>query len=181
MTTMKTYIALLRGINVGGRNMLAMDDLVAILEGLSLENVRTYIQSGNVAFESEREDFSELPDRIAREINENHGFRPQVLLLSLTELERAIASNPFPEAEAEPKSLHLYFLEYEPRDPDLDTLETKRAESEDYVLAGKVFYLHAPEGIGRSKLAVGAERALGVPTTARNWRTVNKILEMARG
>lgn len=177
---MKTYIALLRGINVGGHNRLPMRELVELLEGLSLENIRTYIQSGNVAFEYDEEDLSVLPGRIADAIDDSHGFAPQVLLLELAELEGALAANPFPEAEAEPKSLHLFFLEVEPQEPDFETLEDKKADSENFALIGKVFYLHAPEGIGRSKLAQGAEGALGVPTTARNGRTVNKILELAK-
>jgi uncharacterized protein (DUF1697 family) len=98
----------------------------------------------------------------------------------LDELERAMASNPYAEAESEPKSLHLYFLASEPQDPDLKTLESIRVDSERFALQGKVFYLHAPDGIGRSRLAARVEKALGVPATARNWRSVSKIVAMAK-
>ena len=177
---MKTYIAFFRGINVGGHNLLPMHELVGVLEGLGLHNIKTYIQSGNVVFQSEKIDTSGLSDKISVAINKRHGFTPQVFLLELDELENAIASNPFPEAESEPKTLHLYFLALVPKSPDLKTLEGIKRESERFKLKGKVFYLHAPDGIGRSKLAVQAEKSLGIAVTARNWRTVSKVLAMAK-
>jgi len=177
---MKTYIALFKSINVGGRNRLPMRELVEVLEGLKLKNIETYIQSGNIVFQSEDMNAPELSERIGAAINKSHGFTPQVLLLELDELERAIASNPYPEAESEPKSLHLYFLASEPKDVDLKTLESIRSDSEQFTLKGEVFYLHAPDGIGRSKLAARVEKALGVTVTARNWRSVNRILAMAK-
>ena len=175
---MKTYIALLRGINVGGRNKLPMGELTTVLEGLGLQDVRTYIQSGNVVFHGDVVDRRALSDRISAAIEERYGFAPQVLLLGLDEYRQAIASNPFPEGEAEPKTLHLYFLAVAPTEPDMETLESIRRDSERFSLEGALFYLHAPDGIGRSKLAAGAERALGVPATARNWRSVCKILDL---
>ena len=107
---MKTIIALFRGINVGGRNKLPMRDLVAVLEDLGLTDVKTYIQSGNAVFHADGVDNAELSDAISAAIQERHGFAPQVLLLGISDLAEAIASNPFPEAEADPKTLHLFFL-----------------------------------------------------------------------
>ncbi|HMQ55974.1 MAG TPA: DUF1697 domain-containing protein [Anaerolineae bacterium] len=177
---MKTYIGLLRGINVGGANRLSMRQLVEVLQDLGLKNVKTYIQSGNVVFQSEPIKAVELSDRISAAIKQSHGFAPQVLLLELDELEQAAATNPFPQAEAEPKTLHLYFLAAVPQNPDLETLEDLKQEREQFSLQDKVFYLFAPDGIGRSKLAERAEKALGVAATARNWRSVCKIMEMAK-
>jgi uncharacterized protein (DUF1697 family) len=177
---MNSYVALLRGINVGGRNSLPMRELVDLLQGMGLQDIRTYIQSGNVVFQSEPINVADLSDRMRVAINESHGFAPQVIVLELAELETAISSNPFPEAEAEPKTLHLYFLASTPKDPDLDALERVKRDSEQFALTGMVFYLHAPDGIGRSKLAERVERSIGVPVTARNWRTVSKIMAMAR-
>ena len=94
-------------------------------------------------------------------------------------MEQAIESNPFPEAESEPKALHLYFLDAIPEDPDFDTLASIKSNRERFALKDGVFYMHAPEGIGRSKLAANAEKLLGVSATARNWRTVSKIMAMA--
>ena len=124
-------------------------------------------------------DAARLAEEISQTIEESHGFAPRVLLLELDEFQHAIAANPFPEGEAEPKTLHLYFLASEPADPDLTTLDGIRKESERFQLIETVFYLHAPDGIGRSKLAERVERALGVPATARNWRSATKILELA--
>ena len=176
---MKTYVALFRGINVGGHNRLAMKDLVAALESVGAQDVATYIQSGNAVFRSEETDASSLSDRIRAEIRDRHGFEPQVLLLGSGEMEKAIRSNPFPEAESEPRTLHLYFLAATPERPDLDGLEEIQGKRERFFLGEGVFFLHAPDGIGRSGLAANAERLLGVPATARNWRTVRKVMEMA--
>lgn len=177
---MKTYIALFRGINVGGNNILPMEELVALLENLGSQSVKTYIQSGNAVFQHKAESASELSERIKAAVKESHGFKPQVLLLKVADMEQAIASNPFPEAESEPKTLHLYFLANPPENPDLKTLDRLKQANERYRLNGKVFYLHAPDGIGRSKLAAQAEKSLGVAATARNWRSVCKILTMAK-
>lgn len=176
---MKTYIALFRGINVGGNNPLPMKDLVVALENLECQEVATYIQSGNAVFRSEEADGSLLSDGIMATIGERHGFEPRVLVLSSEELEKAVRSNPFPEAESEPKTLHAYFLASPPERPDLDALEGMKGDRERFVLSESVFYLHAPDGIGRSRLAANAEKLLGVPTTARNWRTIRKVMDMA--
>ncbi|MEX2435264.1 MAG: DUF1697 domain-containing protein [Balneolaceae bacterium] len=175
---MKPFIALFRGINVGGKNVLPMKELRGILENLGLENVQTYIQSGNVVFESDEKDLDKLSGSLSRAIKESHGFEPNVMILSHEDFKQAIQQNPFPEAEADPKTLHLSFLKEKPLKPDLNGLDSVKADSEKFILKGKVFYLHAPEGIGRSKLAAKAEKLLGVSATARNWRTVSKIAEM---
>lgn len=180
---MDTWVALLRGINVGGANRLRMAELRKDLEGLGLEDVRTYIQSGNVVFDSaiDGDDgglAETLVERIEVAIEERHGFRPRVLVLSAARFREAMRANPFPEAEAEPKSLHLYFLAQPPVDADLAALEAVASPTERSRLGEHVLYLHAPDGIGRSKLAARAEALLGVPATARNWRTVTRIREM---
>ena len=177
---MKTYIALFRGLNVGGNNILPMNELVSVLEKTGARSVKTYIQSGNAVFQVEETDASLLSIKIAAAIKKSHGFEPRVLLLGLEEMEKAVESNPFPEAESEPKALHLYFLDAIPENPDFDTLASIKSKRERFALKDGVFYLHAPEGIGRSKLAANAEKLLGVSATARNWRTVCKIMAMAK-
>ena len=176
---MSRWIALFRGINVGGSNVLPMKDLVALLEGLGCTDVKTYIQSGNAVFGMDEVDGSALDERIGDAVMTAHGFRPRVIVLTSEQLQQAVAANPFPEAEAEPKSLHLFFLSRRPVSPDLEALYAIKADSESFVLAEDVFYLHAPDGIGRSKIAARAERLIGVDVTGRNWRTVTKVLEMA--
>ncbi len=176
---MNTYTALFRGINVGGRNILPMKMLIAMLESLGCQNVRTYIQSGNAVFRHEEHNGSLLSRKIAAAVHESHGFEPHVILLTADTLRRAMASNPFPDAETDPSKLHLFFLASVPENPDLDVLESLRVKGERFAVKGDVAYLHAPDGIGRSKLAARIERALGVAGTGRNWRSVCKILEMA--
>lgn len=172
---MVTYVALLRGINVGGRNRLPMAELVEVLTGLGLRAVRTYIQSGNVVFAGESADSAELAATIGAAIGRSHGFIPAVIVLTAAELDHAIAANPFGDSIADPKSLHLFFAAAPPDQPDWERLARVQRPSERYQLVGSVFYLHAPDGIGRSKLAEQIEPALGVPVTARNWRSVSAI------
>jgi uncharacterized protein (DUF1697 family) len=179
VSSYKTFIALLRGINVGGNNILPMRELVAVLEGLGLSQVKTYIQSGNVVFQSESNNRQELSQAISAAIGGSYGFAPHVLVLDLPAFQEAVAANPFPEAGHEPKTLHLFFLDEIPPSPDLAVLERLKAENERYRLINNVFYLHAPDGMGRSKLAEKVEKVLGVATTARNWRTVSKLMSMA--
>jgi uncharacterized protein (DUF1697 family) len=176
--SMKTFIALFRGINVGGKNSLPMKELVSLLEGLGCQSIRTYIHSGNAVFESKEKDASRLSNKIRVEIKKRHGFEPYVLLLGLEEMEKAVAENPFPETE--PKSLHIGFLTSAPANPDLKALEGLKKKSERFFLKDKVFYLYAPEGVGRSKLAASAEKLLGVSMTDRNWRTVCKIRDIVK-
>jgi uncharacterized protein (DUF1697 family) len=164
---------------VGGRNILPMSDLRRLLEDLGYADVRTYIQSGNVVFKSTGTRARELPGRAAKAVEAAHGFRPSLMVLSVSEIERAMESNPFPDAQADPKSLHLYFLAAAPKRPDLNAMESIRSSSEKFSLLDRVFYLHAPDGIARSKLASSAERHLGVAATARNWRSVSKVVELA--
>ena len=173
------YIALLRGINVGGKNSLPMRDLVTILERLGATDVRTYIQSGNAVFRHDSKSAAKLAGTIGVAIRQSHGFEPRLLVLEAAELERAMAANPFPEAEAEPKSLHFFFLAAAAEDPDLRRLEELTGSTERFRLGDRVLYLHAPNGIGRSKLAAGVEKSLGVVATGRNFRTVSKIHELA--
>jgi len=177
---MNTYIALLRGINVGGNNKLPMKELRVVLETLGLQSVKTYIQSGNVIFQSKRNDRALLAQEIGAAIGQSHGFTPAILLLTVAEFQAAMQANPFPEAENEPKSLHLFFMDPAPQDSDVSALAALQAESERFVLTEKVFYLHAPEGIGRSKLAERFGRGWQVTITARNWRTVTKLMELTK-
>jgi uncharacterized protein (DUF1697 family) len=177
---MTTCIALLRGINLVGRNQLSMKDLVAIVEAAGGVEVRTYIQSGNVIFRSRATDLGRLGGRIASLVQARRGFAPRVLVLTPRDLARAVAANPFPAAERDPRSMHVFFLAERPSKPDLEALEAARFRTERFQLTGRLFYLHTPDGFGTSKLAERVERHLGVAATARNWRTVTTLDRMAR-
>ncbi len=169
---MNTFIALFRGINVGGNNIIPMKELASLLTGCGYENVQTYIQSGNVVF-----DCKDAPgEGLGALIEKKFGFRPKVLILTSRELEQAIESNPYSPAEG--KHCHFYFCSSTPSSINTAKLTELKSNSEEYFMDGNVFYLHAPNGIGRSKLAASVERCLGVPATARNLNTVNKLSNM---
>ena len=175
---MHTWVALFRGINVGGNNILKMAELKNLLQSLGCSEVKTYIQSGNVVFQSAGKKPAPLTRKIRTGVKAQYGFEPKVLLLTPSELRAAVDGNPFAKAITEPKTLHFFFLEASATQPDFASLDQAKSPSEEYELADGVFYLHAPEGIGRSKLAANAEKHLGVATTARNYRTVEKVLSM---
>jgi uncharacterized protein (DUF1697 family) len=175
---MATWIALLRGVG-GGIRPLPMRDLTVALAGIGLKDVRTYIQSGNVVFSSAKA-ATRLASEIERCIEKKFGFHSKTFVLSVGDLQRAAAGNPFPQADQEPKTLHLFFLAKPAKSPQLDAMNELKTKSEQFVLTNKVFYFYAPEGIGISKLAAKAGRLLGVEMTARNWRTVRKLLELAQ-
>ena len=171
---MTTSTALFRGINVGGRNTLPMHDLRDLLQDLGCEDVRTFIQSGNAVFDHP-EPTSGLAGQIREAVLSKHGFEPAVLLLTMEQLEKAVQSNPFPDAVSDPSKLLLFFLAEAPEHPDLEAIENIRSDSERFALVGSVAYLHAPGGIARSRLAARFERIVGVEATARNWRTVTTV------
>ena len=169
---MNTYIILLRGVNVGGNNLLSMKELKTLLEDDGFEKVRTYIQSGNIVLMGDKH-----PEiAIAALIQANFHFCPELLVLSTDELSLSGSSNPYQTYEG--KYVHFYFCKETPK-VNLSKLEGLISETESYELIGKVFYLHAPNGIGRSKLASGIESCLGVSATGRNLNTINKLKEMA--
>ncbi|MBC8877135.1 MAG: DUF1697 domain-containing protein [Planctomycetes bacterium] len=134
---MKTWIALLRGINMVGRNRLPMKELVALLEGLNARDVKTYHQSGNAAFRHRGKVAARLAKRISTAIGKAYGFEPLVMLLETEKLARIIADNPFPEAESEPGSLEVGFLTSVPEQPDWEALEEVKRKSQRFALGQK--------------------------------------------
>lgn len=174
---MQTYIALLRGINVGGHNKLPMKALVELLQGcdLALENIRTYLQTGNITFQATKNSKEAIAAKMMALTDEHFGFKPEIIILNKAEFEIAIRNNPYQDQQG--NTCHFYFCQQTPQ-LDVVRLEKLLAITESYQLRERVFYLHAPEGIGKSKLAKSAETCLGVKVTARNLNTVNKIAIM---
>lgn len=174
---MVTYIALLRGINVGGNNILPMADLRNIAAKCGLKNARTYIQSGNLVFETDETNEKTISNTLSKAIEKQFNFKIQILTLLKRHVETVLNQSPF--SPIEPKHLNMWFLSEIPNAPDALAIMDLKAESEEYNITDKCFYLHAPKGIGRSKLAAKIEKILGVPTTARNLNSVQKILALA--
>ena len=173
-----TYIALFRGINIGGHHTLPMKDLVRILQEMGFENIKTYIQSGNVVFQSTKTQRNSIAKDISQKISDIYGFEPKVLLLDQATLQDAIKNNPFETSDG--KALHIIFLESIPTAPDLERLNALKSKSEEFKLSKNIFYLFTPEGVGRSKLAANIEKSLGVEGTGRNWNTVSKLIAMVK-
>jgi uncharacterized protein (DUF1697 family) len=180
---MATWIALLRGIG-GGIRSLEMAKLVRALEGIGLEDVRTYIATGNVVFTSSKTAL-QLSKAIEGCIEKKFGFSSKTFVLSPKELAKAAADNPFPQANDNHKSLHLFFLSAAPKKPNFEGMDALKAPSEQYVLKGKVFYFFAPEGFGDSKLGARIVRSGFRPSFLVGvWRggapvgiTVQEVLE----
>jgi uncharacterized protein (DUF1697 family) len=176
---MPTFIAMLRGINVGG-NPLKMDRLRALFSSLGFKNVRTFIQSGNVIF-----DTAKSPSKCSAEIEKKLAGETRlpitVILRTATELKSAIAANPFlKHPKIDPSKLHVTFLAAPvPRDI-LKKSGTLTSGPDELRVIGKEAYVHCPNGYGRTKLHNTAlEKLLSTKATTRNWNTVNKLYELA--
>lgn len=173
------WVVLLRGLNVGRANRLTMAELRDALAEAGLPGARTYLQSGNAVVDAPP---GTMPDdaatRVAGSVSARTGGAVAVRVLDADTLRRAVDGNPFPAAEERPTSLHLFFLSAAPASGADERLDEVAAPSEAFALRGEVLYLHAPDGIGRSKLAAGVERRLDVAATARNWRTVAALAKL---
>ncbi len=174
-----TFVALIRGINLGARNRVSMADLRALVEGLGCEEVRTYVQSGNVVFRS-RAGAAKLRRELEDAIRRTLGLDVTVLVRTKAELTRVAARNPFRAAGADPATLHVTFLAERPDRGRVRELSERSVDPDELRVDGAQVYLHCPNGYGRSKLGNDFfERALGVPATTRNWRTVTALAELA--
>ncbi|NQX96421.1 MAG: DUF1697 domain-containing protein [Flavobacteriales bacterium] len=173
---MKTYISLLRGINVSGQKKILMTDLKGLYEELGFTNVQTYIQSGNVVFDYKKTEAVKLQQMIFEKIENHYSFEIPNLILSPKEIEEALNSNPYQHIE----KLYFTFLSETPLQENVDELNRFSSENEFYELKGRVIYSHYPNGAGRAKMTLNFfEKKLKVAATARNLRTTSKLLEMA--
>ena len=184
---MATHIALLRGINVGGRNKVSMADLRAVVTGLGHTGVATYIQSGNVVFTSDEADNEALATALEAAIAANLGVKPAVVVLSRADLARAVRDNPYPD-EPNPKMVHAVFFRGPVPAGAAEAIEagqrraTERGSGKDTAqIVGGTLYLHTPDGFGRSELSLfllGRSASPVASGTARNWATVTKLLSL---
>lgn len=175
---MAVVISLLRGVNVGGHNIIRMDALRVLYESLGLRDPRTYVQSGNVVFRTGERDLAALARRIEDAIERSFHFRPDVILRTAAELRDAIARNPFAERRGiDPAKLLVTFLAGTPRPEAVLPVMTG---PEEVRLNGREIYIYFPNGMGKSKLSwIALVKALKTTGTGRNWTTVTKLLKMA--
>ena len=175
----ETYVAMLRGINVGGKHKLPMKELAEIVADCKCSAVRTYIQSGNVVFQAPRDAAPRLPQLLAKRIEERFGFAVPVIVRTRNELARVVLENPFIKEKLPEHELYLYFLADLPAADAVKSLDPKRSAPDRFRVNGREIYLHLPNGMGRSKLTNAYfDSRLSTVSTARNWATVNTLLEM---
>lgn len=171
------HVSLLRGINVGGHNLISMARLRALYAALGCEDVQTYLQSGNVVFRRDR-DAEDVARNVERAIRHELGLDVRVLTRSHDRLAAIVAADPFPDAD--PSRRFVMFLSGPPGREIARELGHVTLGPDEAILIGEELHLHCPDGIGNSRLpGLLSEKRLGVTTTARNWRTTTRLLEMS--
>ncbi len=175
-----THIALLRGINVGGKNKMPMPALAALFTESGCRDVQTYIQSGNVIFQAAPEAADTLPAQISALIAERFGLRVPVVLRTAEQLAAAFHNNPFLAQELLTQTLHVMFLADLPSLEKVAGLDANRSTPDAFVVQGRDIYLHLPNGGADTKLTNAYfDAKLATVSTIRNWKTVTKLLELA--
>jgi len=172
---------MLRGINVSGQKKIRMVELKSLYESLGFAHVRTYVQSGNVIFDSAEEDFVILAELIETQIVQSFGYAVYVIMRDANDLQRIIDSNPFlHERNEDPARLYVTFLYRTPSESILSKLEVPTDETDEFIVGDREIFLYCPDGYGRTKLSNNYfERKLNVPATTRNWNTVMNLLQIA--
>ena len=177
---MAILIAMLRAVNVGGRNKIKMEALRELCESLKLRGAVTHLNSGNVVFRAPARDAAAIAKQLEKSIERAAGFHCDVVVRSPAELKDAIARNPFARRGLDPSKILVYFLAAEPHAEALARLSQIKAEPEEVHVHARELFIYFPNGMGRPKLSIAViERALKVPGTGRNWNTVTKLLEIA--
>ncbi len=175
---MNSYVSMLRGINVGGKRRVKMDDLKEFYASMGCLNVQTYVQSGNVIFQHRDSNGSKLASKIEQSLNEHFGLDIAVLIRTKEELKKLLEKNPF--ADKDESKLHVTFLSSKPQKIPTDQIERYVAAGEAYSISDEEVYLFCPNGYGRTKLSNNFfEKTLNVSATTRNWRSVNTLYSMS--
>jgi uncharacterized protein (DUF1697 family) len=176
------YVALLRGVNVGGKNKLPMKPLAALCEAHGCTAVQTYIQSGNIVFKAAAKTAGAFSSSLKAQIKKDFGFETTVILRSAGEMRAVTENNPYLKPGVDTKFLHVTFLADEPDLTNVVKLNPVCEKGEAFSLRGKEIFLYLPNGMGRSKMASYAfDKVLRTVGSTRNWQTVNKLLALAEG
>lgn len=177
----ETYIALLRGINVSGQKKIKMTDLKNILLELEFENIQTYIQSGNIVFKYSRTSLKDLETQIENKIFEHYNFKVPTMVKNPSDLEHILHNNPFlNDPNKDQSRLYVTFLAEIPSRAHTEKLKSFDYRPEEYIIDGKTIYFYSPHGYGRAKMNNNFfENQLKVAATTRNWKTINKLVELA--
>jgi uncharacterized protein (DUF1697 family) len=176
---MPKYVALLRGINVGGNTMIKMEELRSVFSSIGFDNVRTYINSGNVAFETAKTSDAKLASAISAAIEKHFAKKISVMVRSGEEIDEIIADNPFEGQFDNDKNLHVFFLASELSNSQVKLISEVANENEQIDVRGRTLYCLLKISIVDSFVGKGfVDKKLKVAATARNWRTVKKLAEM---
>lgn len=177
---MKTHIALLRGINVSGHNLIKMEKLREVLKELDFEQISTYIQSGNILFKSEISDAKKIEKQIHDLIEKHFGFDVSVIVVTPEDLKSTVKNNPFAKENIALPQPHVSFLSVTPALPNLEILKAIDFQKDRWIVVNQNMYIHYADGAGTTKLSNAViEKKLKLISTARNWKTVHKLIELA--
>ena len=178
---MQTYIAILRSINVSGKNMIKMNELTALFESTGFKKVKTYIQSGNVIFQAGVKDISQLEKLIQQKIKEQFGLDVPVMVKTKDYLAGVIEGNLFiKRSDVDTSRLHVTFLSEAPNQTNADKIKPEQYLPDEFIIIGSAIYLYCPSGYGNTKLNNNFfESKLKVTATTRNWKTVNELFNLA--
>jgi uncharacterized protein (DUF1697 family) len=178
---MPVIISMLRGINVGGHNIIKMEALRELYASLEFENPQTYVQSGNVIFKSSENNLDKIAKRIQAAIEKKFRCRPEIILRTTDDLRSVIKKNPFAQRpNIDPAKLLVSFLAGDPGNQARETLRRRKFAPEEMHLATRELYIYFPNGMGKSKLPWSSlDKILHTPATGRNLNSVNKMLEIA--
>ena len=179
-TEAERYIALLRGINVGGRNKLPMSELSEMFSSAGCDAVKTYIQSGNVVFHAAAGVAEGLPQVVSRRIAKTFGYDLPVVLRSASEMAAVARGNPFLQRGEDEKALHVLFLADRPTASRVAALDARRSPPDEFQVRGREVFLFCPHGVADTRLTNAYfDSKLGTVSTGRNWRTVLKLIELS--
>jgi len=179
---MNTFISMLRGINVSGQKKIQIVELRKLYESLNLVNIETYVQSGNVVFDSTEQDALKLAGLIEGQIEKSFGYAVPVFIRDKKDFQRIIKSNPFlVERNEDSAKLHVTFLYSSPSELKLSSLAITSVETAEFSIGDKEIFLFCPNGYGKTKLSNSFfEKILDMPATTRNWKTVTTLYKMAK-
>ncbi len=177
-----TYLALLRGINVGGKNKLPMKELAALFAEAGCDDVRTYIQSGNVIFSALERVSGRIPGLITAQIADRFGFKTPIILRTTAQIGNVVCNNPFLKAGIVEEGLHVLFLADPPSPRSVLDLDPARSPPDAFVVRGSEIYMQCPQGMANTKLTNAYfDSRLSTTSTGRNWRTVTTLFKLMEG